>query len=509
MTLYAVLTRSAVAFPAKPAIYFREHTIGYAQLAGLVNRTIHALKSDGIRAGKSVALLLPNCPQFVVSYYSSTALGAMCVPVNPLLKAHELSYIWGDCKADIIITIAPCLQNALDALEMMGNNIPILIVGEPVEGQRNFDSWISEFPTTPPTLDSVDPDSPAVCIYTSGTTGRPKGALLSHNNLIINCEQVRQALHLDERDNFLCVLPLFHSFAGTVCQNTPIHAGATITILEQFQPNRVLEAVAKYQTTVFAGVPAMFGALLQYGSTTPHDFSSVRISVSGGAPMPVALMSQFEATFNTTIIEGDGPTECSPVTSVNPVDGIRKPGTVGLPIPGCEVKIFDDNDNELATEEIGEIVVRGKNVMLGYLNQPEETAKAMTSGWYHTGDIGKIDADGYISILDRKKDMLLVGGFNVYPREIEEVLYAHPAVKDAAVIGAPDKMRGEEVVAVISLKPDATATNREIISYCREQLANYKVPRRVIFRDELPRGGTGKILKRLLRKELDMEGNGE
>ena len=500
-----MLSRASTKVPDKIAIHFREHSIRYSELLVLVNQAMQALQAKNVGIGKTVALLLPNCPQFTICYYASTGLGAMCVPVNPLLKAHELSYIWSDCKADIIITIPPCLETAREALSMMKVDREIILIGQNVDGYLLFDTWISTFPISKPPTDEIDQDSPAVCIYTSGTTGRPKGALLSHNNLTINCDQVREAFKFDSTDNFLCVLPLFHSFAGTVCQNTAIHAGATITLLEQFHPHRVLEAVGALGVTVVAGVPAMFGALLQYGATIPHDFSSVRICVSGGAPMPIALMEKFERAFNTMIIEGDGPTECSPVTSVNPIDGKRKAGTVGLPLPGVEIKIFDDDDNEVQIEGIGEIVVRGKNVMLGYLNQPEETAEAMKSGWYHTGDIGKIDSEGYISILDRKKDMLLVSGFNVYPREIEEVLYTHPAILDAAVIGAPDEIRGEEVVAVVSLKPDELLTNRELINFCRERLANYKVPRKIIFRNELPRGSTGKVLKRLLRKELDME----
>lgn len=249
----------------------------------------------------------------------------------------------------------------------------------------------------------------------------------------------------------------------------------------------------------------MYQALLQYPVDQPQDFSSVRLCVSGGAPMPVALMKAFEERFKTIILEGDGPTECSPVTCVNPPEGVRKPGSVGLPIPGVEMKIFDDNDRELPVGEVGEIVVRGENVMLGYHNLPEATAEAMRNGWYHTGDLGKVDEDGYFYIVDRKKDMVIVGGLNVYPREVEEVLFTHPAVADAAVIGMPDPLRGEEVVAVIVLKPDLKVTEHELIHHCRTSLANYKVPRRVLFRNSLPRSGTGKVLKRLLRKELELE----
>jgi long-chain acyl-CoA synthetase len=268
----------------------------------------------------------------------------------------------------------------------------------------------------------------------------------------------------------------------------------------------VLEAVAQHRVTIFSGVPAMFGAMLQLPAELKFDLSSVRFSVSGGAPMPVAIMQAFEHRFKTVILEGDGPTECSPVTCVNPPQGPRKPASVGLPIPGVEMKIFDEEDRPLGPGEVGEIVVRGENVMLGYRNQPQETAEAMKNGWYHTGDLGKTDEDGYFFIVDRKKDMIIVGGLNVYPREIEEVLYSHPAVQDAAVLGIADRKRGEEPIAVVTLKPGAQATGLDLIRYCRERLANYKVPRRVEFRESLPRGGTGKVVKRLLRKEMEMEG---
>ena len=350
-----------------------------------------------------------------------------------------------------------------------------------------------------------DKHDPAVFIYTSGTTGRPKGAVLSHNNLLANCRQIQGVLKYSAEDNLLCVLPLFHAFAGTVCQHAALFRGAKFTLLEQFHPARVIETIEQRGITIFPGVPAMFAALLQFAADRPEAFRNVRLCVSGGAPMPVAIMEQFEKTFHTIIIEGDGPTECSPVTSVNPPDGVRKPGTIGLPLPGVEMKIFDDNDRELPVGEIGEIVVRGENVMLGYHNQPEATAEAMRNGWYHTGDLGKVDEDGYFTIVDRKKDMLIVGGLNVYPREVEEVLYTHPAVADAAVVGAHDALRGDQVVAVVVLKPGASATAQELREHCRKYLANYKVPRRVEFRQELPRSSTGKILKRLLRKEMELE----
>jgi long-chain acyl-CoA synthetase len=290
-----------------------------------------------------------------------------------------------------------------------------------------------------------------------------------------------------------------------VCQNTALRFGARITLIDQFHPVRVAEAIGAHRVTIFPAVPAMYGAMMQLPADFDQTFRHVRVCVSGGAPMPVPLMQAFERRFGTVILEGDGPTECSPVTSVNPLHGVRKPGTIGVPVPGVEMKIVDDDDRDVAVGVVGEIVVRGGNVMLGYLNQPEATAIAMRGGWYHTGDLGTMDADGYFAIVDRKKDMLIVGGINVYPREIEEVLYQHPAVQDAAVIGGHDEKRGDQVVAVVALKPGATAAGRELLHFSRARLANYKCPRKVIFREALPRSGTGKVLKRLLKKELELE----
>jgi long-chain acyl-CoA synthetase len=508
MLLYDIISHGAAEYPDRIAFIFRDNSVTYGQLAAQVNRAASALKSRGIRPEDRVAILLPNCPQFPIAYFAITALGAVCVPVNPLLKPQELVYMWADSEVKAVITATPFIANVTEAKQGVPSLQLVVGIGSREETPAEvltFAELLQEGSDSAPDLSVVDENRAAVTIYTSGTTGKPKGALLSHRNLLANCNQIRDALHFDEKDNFLCVLPLFHSFAATVCQNASLFCGSRTTLLEQFQPARVLEAVEKYRVTIFAGVPAMFGALLQFPTDKEYDFASVRLSVSGGAPMPVALMQAFEQKFNTIIIEGDGPTECSPVTSVNPPFGARKPGSVGLPLTGCEIKIFDDNDRELAVDEVGEIVVRGENVMLGYHNLPEATQEAMRNGWYHTGDLGKIDSDGYVYIVDRKKDMLLVGGFNVYPREVEEVLYQHPAIASAAVIGTPDPLRGDEVTAVIVFKPGVEVADRDIINFCRERLANFKVPRKVIRRDALPLGGTGKVVKRLLRKELELE----
>jgi long-chain acyl-CoA synthetase len=509
MLLSDTVLTGAERHPDRPAVLFNDTVITYGELSRRVSRLARALRARGAGPGRRVALLLPNAPETIVAYYGAVAAGATVVPANPLLKAPELAYMWGDSDAGIAIVAAPLLAAAREALASLRGARLLVALGERSavpEDVLTLSELVAGVEDAPLGDSGPKESDPAVCLYTSGTTGKPKGALLSHHNLLVNCRQVAAALQMTPEDNMLCVLPLFHSFGGTVGQNTPLFAGARLTLVESFHPLRVLEVIERARPTVLPGVPAMYAAILQIPAERKPDLSSLRACFSGGAPMPLAVMEAFEKRFGAPILEGDGPTECSPVTSVNPLGGVRKCGTIGLPIEGVEMKIVDDQDGELPDGQIGEIVVRGENVMLGYLNQPEATAEALRGGWYHTGDLGKRDSDGYFSIVDRKKDMLIVGGINVYPREVEEVLYTHPAVADAAVIGAPDALRGEVPLAVVALKAGAQATAAELASFCRERLANFKVPRKVVFRESLPRSATGKILKRLLRKELDLEG---
>ena len=526
MLLSDIITQGSQNTPQNTALVFRDQSMTYAELAVAVARFAAGLRSLGIGQGDRIALLLPNCPPFVLGYFAAGQIGAVVVPSNPLLKSAELEYIWRDAQIKLVLTAAPLLPNvqaaraALPTLKHIVSitpqtELPDTLPAQATDGLLFFTDIMMRgaavlaqddrpFPT-------VHEQDCAVVLYTSGTTGHPKGAMLSHKNLTRNVEQVRAVLHITPEDKFLTVLPLFHSFAGTVCMNLPLACGSATILLENFQPARTVEAVEKHKATIFPAVPAIFNALLQYSQSAPFDTSTLRAFVSGGAPLPAAILNTLETKFGVPVLEGDGPTECSPVTSVNPIDGIRKVGSVGPQLPGVEVAIFDEADRILPVDAVGEIVVRGDNVMLGYLNQPEATAEVMTGGWYHTGDIGSIDTDGYIFILDRKKDMIITAGLNVYPREIEEVLLTHPAVADAAVIGQADAARGEEVVAVVILRAgdngeqNFAVTVRELISYCRERLANYKVPRRLVFRDALPRGSTGKVVKRLLRKEMELE----
>jgi long-chain acyl-CoA synthetase len=525
MRLGEIVLEKARSIPKRVAVIFRDQTTTYGELATTIQRFAAALLELGIVPGDRIALLLPNCPPFLVGYFAATLIDVVVVPANPLLKPAELEHIWSDADVRMVMTVPqllPIVQAARSELTSLRHVVCTAPRSESgtAELLESIDGFISledllgvgakaltlsnDVIARPP----ANADACAVIIYTSGTTGRPKGAMLSHKNLSSNVDQARAALYISETDVFLTVLPLFHSFSGTVCMNIPMMTGCQTLLMESFSPARVLEAMEKHRVTIFAGVPAIYQGMLQYIPDREYDLAALRMTISGGAPLPSTTLAAVEARFGVPVLEGDGPTECSPATSVNPLHGERKAGSVGIPLPGVEIAIFDEHDKALATDEIGEIVVRGDNVMLGYLNQPDATAEVMTSGWYHTGDLGKIDADGYVYIVDRKKDMIITAGLNVYPREVEDVLFTHRAVLDCAVIGLPDALRGEEVAAVVVLKPDASATEREIAAHCRTKLANYKAPRKVLFRETLPRGDTGKVVKRLLKKELEMEFTG-
>lgn len=524
MLLHDIIGQSAAARPKDVAVIFREQSMTYGELAVMIARLSAGFAAIGVRPGDKIGLLLPNCPPFVWAYFAASQMGAIVVPVNPLLKPAELEYIWRDAGVTLVVTVAPLLpvvqaaRQNLPALTQIVCATPreelpdpalaslaglfflsdVIAEGVKAEGKR---------PKAEEAVFSLSENDCAVIIYTSGTTGHPKGAMLSHKNLTRNVEQIQARLRFLPNDRFLTVIPLFHAFAATVCMNTCLMTGCATILLESFAPARTLETIEKHRATILPAVPAVFNALLTLTPEHPVDTSSLRVLVSGGAPLPTPTLAILEQRFGVPVIEGDGPTECSPVTSVNPLEGIRKAGSVGPPLPDVEVAIWDEQNRPVPTDEIGEIVVRGDNVMLGYLNQPDATREAMTDGWYHTGDLGKIDSDGYIFIMDRKKDMIITAGLNVYPREVEEVLLTHEGVADAAVIGQADALRGEDVLAVVVRRSgvEPSVGERELIRYCRERLANYKTPRRVLFRDTLPRGGTGKVVKRLLKKELEME----
>jgi long-chain acyl-CoA synthetase len=499
MTIPDLFARSAGRVPERPAIIFRDRRVTYRELQQLAGAATRLLKRTGIRAGDTVLLVSPNLPEFGVGYLGILMAGATVVPVNPLLKTEEVRYILEDSGAAAMVGVQASFATLQAARAGLGRGCPILSLDGPAPGEAGDLSLPPESGDLPsPSLPSRAAEDVAVCLYTSGTTGRPKGALLSHRNLIANLESFRAVLPMTQEDVFLAVLPLFHAYGATVLFLEPLSIGATIVVEPRFVPEAVLRAIAQHRVTFFGGVPSMYAVL----AATPRpaaDFSAWRLCVSGGAPLPVAVAEAFEARYGIPIYEGYGPTECAPVLTVNPPFGKRKLGSVGPPIPQVELRIVDERGNLLPPGEVGEIVARGPNVMQGYLHRPVETAEALRDGWYHTGDLGRVDEDGYYYIVDRKTDLILVGGLNVYPREVELVLGSHPAVAEAAVIGTPDPVRGEAPKAFVILRNGQDVSTLDLLQWCRQRLANYKVPRSIAVVPDLPRTVTGKILKTEIR----------
>jgi long-chain acyl-CoA synthetase len=506
LNLAMILRTSARKFPTKTAIIAGDVSIPYAQLDLLARRFAGALKGLGLERGQHVALVMPNVPHFAVAYYGALYAGLVVVPLNVLLTADEFAYHLTDSDAAAIICwegFAPqCTEGARrtpTCQHVIVARASLTDTSAP-EGTHSMARLIG---TSEPVDDLPDTssDDPAVMLYTSGTTGRSKGAMLTHFNLLYNAEAVSfRLLPPDPNRVALGALPLFHSFGQSCVLNATIGTGGTVVLLPRFDATAAFEAMSKHGVTLFAGVPTMYFALLHHPQAESYDLSKLVHCMSGGSPLPVEVMHAFDARFKVSIIEGYGLSETSPVASFNVLDRPRKAGSVGLPIDGVEFRLVDDEGRVVhETDKPGEICIKGHNIMKGYYKRPEATAEVLDKGWFRTGDVGTRDADGYYFIVDRKKDMLIRGGFNVYPREIEETLYAHPAVLEAAVVGVPHESHGEEVKAILALKPGTAATEAEIIDFCKQRLAAYKYPRTVEFRDSLPKGPTGKILKRELR----------
>ena len=495
MTLGQALDETASRHSDRPFLLFRDEVYSYRSVAALTDRLAAGLLALGLRKGDFLALWLPNRLEFAFSYFAAAKAGLVLVPINTFFKGEELAYLLADSGAKAIITC----QDFLPVLEQVRPRVPNL--EQVITVERGWKEVMRLGGSEPEVSfkSRVRPGDVASCLYTSGTTGEPKGALLTHHNLTWDANACTKALPLSAQDRLLCVLPLFHSFAQTICLALPTLFGGSTLLLDRFSPAAVLQALAQGGVTVFPGVPAIFAALLQVPAADRPPHPALRFCVSGAAPLPPEVMQAFEKEYRTLLLEGDGPTECSPVTCVNPYQGPRKPGSVGLPLPGVEIRIFDEEDRELPPGEVGEVVVRGENVMLGYHNRPEETAQALRGGWFHTGDLGRFDEGGYLYLVDRKKDMIIVGGLKVYPREVELALLSHPAVAEAAVVGVPDQARGELPAAFVALREGKTATAKELTRYCRERLANFKVPRAVYLLDSLPKTGTGKTRKQDLK----------
>ncbi len=483
--LASFLTETAERHGDRPALKLDDAVVTYEQLDEGSARAAALLRSRGFEPGDRVGVMLPNVPYFALAYYGVLRAGGVVVPMNVLLKDREVGFYLEDSGAKLVLAWKDFAVSAQDAgaevVEVAPGEFEQLLAGHEPERE----------------VAATDADDTAVILYTSGTTGKPKGAELTHDNLARNVEVVAKTLiEISEEDVLLGALPLFHSFGQTCGLNTSVYTGACLTMIPHFEPGKALEIVERDEVTVFEGVPTMYTALLHAGDRDRYDTSTLRLCVSGGSAMPVEVMRGFEEAFGCKVLEGYGLSETSPVASFNHPDRERKPGSIGTPIEGVEMKVVDDDGAEVDQGEVGEIAIRGHNVMKGYWQRDDATREAVKDGWFYTGDMGKTDEDGYFSIVDRKKELIIRGGYNVYPREVEEVLYEHPAVEAAAVIGMPDERMGEEVGAAVVLKKGEQIGEDELRDFVKAEVAAYKYPRRIWFVDDLPKGPTGKILKR-------------
>jgi long-chain acyl-CoA synthetase len=494
--LNSVLEQSAADHGERPAVRMDGLVLSYAQLWDAAGRMTSLLSFLGIAPGDRVALMLPNVPAFPIAFYGALGAGAVVVPMNPLLKSREVASYLSDSGATVLFAWHTATGEADKGAAETGTQV--IEVAEP-----DFFTLLGGFTPVPESVQRADDDD-AVILYTSGTTGTAKGAELTHAGLTRNAVLTATTLlNAGPGDVIMGCLPLFHSFGLTCALNATITSGSTLTLLPRFEPAKALEIIGRDKVTIFEGVPTMYAAMLHHPGNAQADTSSLRVCVSGGAAMPVEILRGFEQAFGCMILEGYGLSETSPVTSFNHPGKVRKPGSIGTPVEGVEMRVVNGEGAELPVGEIGEIVIRGHNVMKGYWGQPEATAAAITGGWLHTGDLARVDDDGYFYIVDRKKDLIIRGGFNVYPREVEEVLYEHPAVAEAAVIGIPHDELGEEVGAAVTLKPGATATPADLRAFAREQMAPYKYPRHVWLVPGLPKGPSGKILRREVQPPED------
>ena len=470
----------------------------YSELNRLANRLANGLKDSGLKPRDKCILMLPSCPEFVIAYYALAKLGAVIVPVNFLFKEGELSHIFRDSRAGGFIGMEPYLDEAGKA--MKGLSQLSIRIASAVREEAGFMPWKSLLgDDTFATYPSLDDDTLAV-LYTSGTTGLPKGAMLTHRNLYSNAMTVADMRTTDPNDVVIGVLPLYHIFGQTSVLNASVYLGQTIHLLPHFEPRATVRVIEEEKSTVLFAVPTMYNRILIETDQTGVVRSSLRYCVSGGASLPVELLQRFEERFETRIYEGYGLTECSPVCIENPFGHRTKPGSIGLPIPGFQARIVNDDGKDVHPGQVGELIVHGPGVMKGYLNRPGDTAETVVDGWLRTGDMARMDEEGYIYIVDRKKDMIIRGGYNVYPREVEELLFQHPDIVEAGVYGLPHADLGEEVAADVVLKAGSDLTDDEIRRFVKERLAPYKYPRIIHLVDDLPKSHTGKVLKKALRE---------
>lgn len=526
--LFRFLDDAVAKYPNRPALYFYGERISYRTLGRYVNRFANALIALGVKKGDRVAIHLPNSPQFVIAYYGALKAGAVVAAHSPLYTESELEHQLNDCGAETIVTLTltyariKAVQPKTRLRNVIVSNIKdffpphlkllFTLLREKKEGHRadvqagdpSLMRLLLRFPDSPPHVD-VKGDDLALLQYTGGTTGVPKAAMLSHRILITNVMQTAhwnpQAEH--GKEIFVCVLPFFHLYGQQIGMNHAIYLGSSMILFPRYEREAVLKAIDKYHPTIFPGVTTLYINLMDDANLARHDLRSIKACLSGAMALPQEVQERWEAISGGRMVEGYGLTETGPLTHANPIHGTRKIGSIGIPVSDTDAKIIniEDGETEMPIGETGEICIKGPQVMLGYWHKPDETAKMIRNGWLHTGDIGKMDEDGFFYVVDRMKDMIIAGGFKIFPRDVEEVLYTHPKIKEAALIGIKAPYHGELPKAFVVLKEGETATPEEIIAHCKAQLASYKVPKQVEFRQELPKSLVGKILKRKLMEE--------
>jgi long-chain acyl-CoA synthetase len=525
-----LLKKNAEEFSRNTATEFFGAKLSYQDLWSQIQSFAAALAQQGVKRGTKVAIMLPNCPQTIIAYYAVLWLGGIVVLTNPMYVEREMEHQWNNAEAEILIVLDhlyPKVEKVLPQTDVkkvivtsLREYFPFLLkLLYPIKAKKeklftavpysdkvlNFYQLIRKTPPNPPPCAVQSLDDLALLQYTGGTTGVSKGVMLTHKNILANAVQVAgwfTELRRGE-ERLIAILPFFHVFGMTVCMNMALYAGAAIILLPRFEINDFLKTLHKTKPTLFPGVPTIFVAIVNHPDIKSYDVSSIRFCVTGSAPMPVEVLKKFESLTGSVIVEGFGLTESSPVTNVNPIRGTRKAGSIGVPVPDTDCRIVDlaTGTQDMPPGEEGELIVRGPQVMSGYWRMPKETDATLRDGWLYTGDIAKMDEDGYVYIVDRKKDMIIAGGFNIYPREIDEVLYEHPKIMDAVSVGVPDTYRGETLKAFVVVKPGESLTEEEVIKYCKSKLAAYKVPKSVEFRETLPKTMVGKILRKELRAE--------
>jgi len=528
-TLPEMFANTVSRFPSHPHLKFMRNTLTYREVDALAGKFAAALAGLGLKKGSRLALNLPNSPQFVFCYLGALRAGCTVVPCNPIYTERELQHQLNDSEAEIIVTLSrfyPLIRKLKEKTKLrtiISTNIKEYFPGwlkplytlamEKKSGDRvkieagdyRLPDFLKKYAAAPMPDVKVEPDFPAFIMYTGGTTGLPKGAILTHRNLIANAIAIYNWIpDMEESKEIgVALLPFFHSYGISTCLNLSLVYCGTLLLIPQFDVKMLLQNIHRNRPTLFPGVPTIYVAIINYPHLKRYDLTSLRICISGAAPLPLEVQKKFEELTGCRLLEGYGLTETSPVTHNNPIYGKRKSGSIGVPISSTLAKIVDlnDPDKEMPIGEAGQLAIKGPQVMQGYLNRPDETAEVLHDGWLLTGDIARMDEDGFFYIVDRKKEMIISGGYNIYPREVEEVLYAHSKVMEAAVVGLPDPYRGETVKAYVVLKEGETATEQEIIDYCKQQLARYKVPGSVEFRSELPKSLVGKVLRRLLVEE--------